>query len=134
MRPVHNRSQHKQRGTALVETAMMLPLLTLLLVGVVNMGLLIREHQVLQNAAREGARYSALPANRIAAAGDTTAQDTVRTKIRTRVQQYLARERITIALTDVTINQDYTYTVGGLTVSASQVTVSYSRSMLIKTS
>ena len=56
MKPVHRRSQHQQRGTALIEMAMILPLLTLLLVGIVNMGLMIREHQVLQNAAREGAR------------------------------------------------------------------------------
>src|SRR5438093_2816937 len=109
MRPVHRRSKHyQQRGTALIETAMMLPLLALLLLGVVNMGLVIREHQVLQNAAREGARYSALPVNRIDAAG-ATAQAAVRAKIQTRVQQYLAQERITIALADVTINQNYAY-------------------------
>ncbi|PYR97873.1 MAG: hypothetical protein DMG12_23745, partial [Acidobacteria bacterium] len=102
--------------------AMILPLLTLLLVGIVNMGLMIREHQVLQNAAREGARYSTLQGNRITTAGDATEQ-----AIKTRVQRYLAQERITIATSDVTINQNYTYTVAPSpgTVTASQVTVSY---------
>ncbi len=131
MKPVHRRSQHQQRGTALIEMAMILPVLTLLLTGIVNMGLMIREHQVLQNAAREGARYSTLQKNRIATAGDATEQ-----AIKTRVQRYLAQEKITIALTDVTINQNYTYTVAPSpgTVNASQVTVSYSRSMLMPTS
>ena len=136
MKPVHRRSQHQQRGTALIEMAMILPLLTLLLVGIVNMGLMIREHQVLQNAAREGARYSTLQANRIDEAGDATAQAALLTKLKTRVQRYLAQERITIATSDVTINQNYTYTVAPSpgTVTASQVTVSYSRAMLMPTS
>ena len=131
MRPVHRRSQHQQRGTVLIEMAVVLPLLTLLLIGIVNMGLLIREQQVLQNAAREGARYSALQANRIDEAGDATAQALVLTKIKTRVQRYLAQERITIALSDVTIDQNYTYAAAASTVTASKVTVSYSRSMLM---
>ena len=134
MKPVHRRSQHQQRGTALIEMAMILPLLTLLLVGIVNMGLMIREHQVLQNAAREGARYSTLQANRIDEAGDATAQAALLTKLKTRVQRYLAQERITIALSDVTIDQNYTYAADASTVTASQVTVSYSRAMLMPTS
>ena len=132
MRPVHRRSQHQQRGTVLIEMAVVLPLLTLLLIGIINMGLVIREHQVLQNAAREGARYSTLQANRIDEAGDATAQAALLTKLKTRVQRYLAQERITIALSDVTIDQNYTYAAAAsTTVTASKVTVSYSRSMLI---
>ena len=136
MKPVHRRSQHQQRGTALIEMAMILPFLTLLLVGIVNMGLMIREHQVVQNAAREGARYSTLQGNRIDGAGDSAAQAVVLTKIKTRVQRYLAQERITIALSDVTIDQNYTYTVAPSpgSVTASLVTVSYSRPMLMATS
>ncbi|PYS07960.1 MAG: hypothetical protein DMG17_29825 [Acidobacteria bacterium] len=131
MRPVHRRLQHQQRGTALIEMALVLPLLTLLLIGIINMGLVIREHQVLQNAAREGARYSTLQANRIDEAGDATAQALVLTKIKTRVQRYLAQERITIALSDVTVDQNYTYPVNASPVTASKVTVSYSRSMML---
>ncbi len=135
MRPVHRRLQHQQRGTALIEMALVLPLLTLLLLGVANMGLVIREHQILQNAAREGARYSALQSNQIDAAGDAAAQAALLAKLQTRVQRYLAQEHITIALSDVTINQNYTYAVDGSSnVTASQVTVSYSRSMLVASS
>src|SRR5438093_13086017 len=117
MRPVHNRSQQRQRGSALVEMAMVLPLLALMLFGVVNLGLLIREHQVLQNAAREGARYSSLQANQIDGATDPTcATDTAMcttclcpttNAIKDRVVTYLARENITIARTAVTVNQKY---------------------------
>src|SRR5216117_2819526 len=134
MKPVHRRSQHQQRGAALVEMAMVLPVLTLLLLGIVNMGLLIREHQILQNAAREGARFSALQANRMDEAGSATEQALVLTKLKTRVQRYLAQERITIDLSDVTIDQNYNYAVDASTVTASQVTVSYSRSMLFSAS
>src|SRR5436309_14615400 len=111
MKPVHRRSQHQQRGTALIEMAMILPLLTLLLVGIVNMGLMVREHQVLQNAAREGARYSALQGHRIEMVNGqvTTAGAATEQAIKTRVQQYLAQEKITIATSDVTINQDISY-------------------------
>jgi|SRR5438093_11445538 len=131
MRPVHRRLQHQQRGTALIEMALVLPLLTLLLIGIINMGLVIREHQVIQNAAREGARYSTLQGNRIDEAGDATAQALLLTKIKTRVQRYLAQERITIALSDVTVDQNYTYPVNASPVTASKVTVSYSRSMML---
>jgi Flp pilus assembly protein TadG len=44
------------RGAALVEFAVVLPLLLLLLVGIVEFGLLFYNKQVLTNASREGAR------------------------------------------------------------------------------
>lgn len=44
------------RGAALVEFAIVLPLLLLLLVGIIEFGLLFYNKQVLTNASREGAR------------------------------------------------------------------------------
>ncbi|MBW2187820.1 MAG: pilus assembly protein [Deltaproteobacteria bacterium] len=44
------------RGAALVEFALVLPLLLLLLVGLIEFGLLFYNKQVLTNASREGAR------------------------------------------------------------------------------
>lgn len=44
------------RGAALVEFAIVLPLLLLLLVGMIEFGLLFYNKQVLTNASREGAR------------------------------------------------------------------------------
>jgi len=134
MRPVRSRLPRQQRGAVLVEMAIILPVLTLLLVGIVNMGLLIRDYQVLQNAAREGARYSALQINQIARATDPTATTNA---IKDRVVTYLQHEKITSGCdaTNVTIDQAYSYpvTVAGVTVNAtgSKVTVSCARPMLI---
>ena len=133
MRRVHSsRSYQYQRGVAVVELAMVLPMLTILLIGVVNLGLVVREFQILQNAAREGARYSSLWGNSIAQAGDATAQTAMETAIKNRVVSYLAQEGITIALNDVSVDQTIPLNVGGgLTVTGSKITVTYSRSTLI---
>lgn len=50
--------QHKswERGTALVEFAIVLPLLVLIFVGIIEFGLLFYNQQVLTNSSREGAR------------------------------------------------------------------------------
>jgi hypothetical protein len=49
------------RGQALVEAAVVLPLLLLLIVGMIEMSLAWRGYQVVTNAAREGARVALLP-------------------------------------------------------------------------
>ena len=46
----------KQRGTAAVEFAIVLPVLVLLLFGTIEFGLLLYNQQVMTNASREGAR------------------------------------------------------------------------------
>lgn len=50
-----------ERGTAIVETAMTLPLLLLVSVGIFEFGRAYQTWQVLTNAAREGARVAVLP-------------------------------------------------------------------------
>src|SRR5512141_472586 len=50
-----------ERGTALLETAMTLPLLLLVSVGIFEFGRAYQTWQVLTNAAREGARVAVLP-------------------------------------------------------------------------
>ena len=47
------------RGVAAVETAVVLPLLVLLILGAVDMGQLANCHQKVSDASREGARYAA---------------------------------------------------------------------------
>jgi len=54
MRDINKKSP--ERGAALVELALVLPLLLLILVGIVELGLLFYNQQVLTNASREGAR------------------------------------------------------------------------------
>jgi Flp pilus assembly protein TadG len=50
---------HKRRGVAAVETAVVLPVLIILMFGLWEVGRLIQVTQVVNNAAREGGRYAA---------------------------------------------------------------------------
>jgi Flp pilus assembly protein TadG len=47
------------RGQSLVEFALLLPLLILILVGILDLGRITATYVILENAAREGARYGA---------------------------------------------------------------------------
>ena len=130
MRQLHSRNRRGQRGAVLVEMALVLPILLFLFVGVVDFGLILREYQVLQNAAREGARLSVQGEYCISCA--TTQPNAVRDAIRDRVVNYLAQERITIAATNVNVNQCTLIDMGGGSLTyGSTITVSYTRSLLI---
>ena len=50
------KEKNPERGAALVELAIVLPLLLLILVGIIEFGLLFYNQQVLTNSSREGAR------------------------------------------------------------------------------
>ena len=122
----------EQRGAVLLEFAVVLPILLIFFVGVVDFGLILREYQVLQNAAREGARLSMMDQYRIAGGSTPARRNAIRDTIRQRVVDYLAEEQITIALAAVTVDQTGKIDVGGgKFASASQIDVSYTRSMLI---
>lgn len=54
------RRLREERGAQLVEFALVFPLLLLLTAGIIDMGLVIKDYQVVTNAAREGARLGAL--------------------------------------------------------------------------
>ena len=116
-----------QRGTVLVELAIILPFLVTVFLISVDLGIILREHQILQNAAREGARFSSLPQNRVTPINPTA---TV-AAIQQRVVDYLAQENITVSTASVTVNQQYPITIGGMTVQGSQITVTYARSLLV---
>lgn len=123
----------------------MLPLLAMFVLGATDLGLIVREHQLLQNAAREGARFSAQPANNIDPTNPTATPNSIRDK----VISYLAQENITIAATDcaadptvlkqwncgaITIRQQFPIptVVNGVTITdfGSSVAVTYNRSFL----
>src|SRR5438034_9207671 len=108
MRQVHKSAE---RGVVLVEMAMMLPLLITIFLVIIDLGLVLRENQIVQNAAREGARFSALPPNWISSVNPTATT----AAIQQRVVDYLAQENITVPLGNVTVNQQYPITVGGST-------------------
>jgi Flp pilus assembly protein TadG len=55
------RLRTSERGAELVEFALALPLLMVVFGGIIDFGLMLQRHQVLSNAAREGARLAILP-------------------------------------------------------------------------
>src|SRR3954470_5531521 len=77
-----------QRGAAIIETALTLPLILLVSVGIFEFGRAFETWEVLVNAAREGARVAVLP-NPVAGAADA------------RVRQYLQMGALT---SDNTVN------------------------------
>ena len=50
-----------RRGTAVVEFALVAPLLFMLIFGIIEFGRMLMVQQVITNAAREGSRYVVLP-------------------------------------------------------------------------
>jgi Flp pilus assembly protein TadG len=108
-----SRSWLGERGTALMETALTLPLLLLVSVGIFEFGRAYQCWQVLTNAAREGARVAVLP-------GMTT------TDVQARVKQYMTDGQIgfpdgtTISVDPVPVQLGGTNTAGG-----SKVTIAY---------
>jgi Flp pilus assembly protein TadG len=112
-----------ERGAVLVEFAIIAPLVVLLLMGIADLGIVIHEHQLLQNAAREGARFASLPSSNPLNPSASVAT------IKQRVVNYCANEKLVITTANVTVNQVVPITVtapgGTETVTASQVSVSY---------
>jgi Flp pilus assembly protein TadG len=108
-----------ERGTAILETAMTLPLLLLVSVGIFEFGRAYQVWQVLTNAAREGARVAVLP-NPVAGAPEA------------RVRQYLTNGQLpnpgsaNVAVTAATVSIG-----GGATATASVVTVTYPFSFIV---
>ncbi len=133
MKRVHNIVYRKsstatrERGVVIVEFAMMLPLLVIIFVTIIDLGVLLHEHQVLQNAVREGARFSILPMNQIGPLNPTATVN----GIKQRVIDYCEGENVTVLLGDITVSQQHPITVGADTIMATEVTVSYTRQLLI---
>lgn len=102
--PVRN-----QRGAALIETAITIPIVLLICVAIFEFGRAYQTWQVLTNAAREGARVSVIVSNT-----DTQVTDIVRA--------YLTSGRLTGADT-AQIRIDRNVQIGPKT--ASQITIDY---------
>src|SRR5690349_3622568 len=110
----------RQKGAVAVELALILPLFAILLLGIMEGGSIVRDYQVLKNAAREGARFSANPANQISLSQNSA---TTLQTIQNRVIAYLQSENISVAAANVTVDQAYPVQIGSLTVLGSHVTV-----------
>ena len=80
------RRWRSDRGSELIELAMVTPILMLMLAGIFDFGFLFRSWEIVTNAAREGARVGVLPAYSCDAA---TPDD-----IQSRVDAYMAASGI----------------------------------------
>lgn len=102
-----------QRGAALLEAAITIPMLLLISVGIFEFGRAWQTWQVLTNAAREGARLAVLP-------------DPTPGVAEARVREYMAAGQLPEANTAaVNVNRSASITVSGAAVSASEVTIDY---------
>jgi len=102
-----------ERGTAILETAMTLPLLLLVTIGIFEFGRAFQTWQVMTNAAREGARLATLP-NYVAGTAEA------------RAKAYLASGQLpNAASATVTVDPAVSVNIGATTAMASVVTVNY---------
>ena len=108
------RTNRSERGAALLEAAITIPMLLLIAVGIFEFGRAYQTWQVLTNAAREGARVAVLP-------------DPTPGNAEQRVLDYLEAGQLNYDPddVDVVVNRSDTITVNGAPVSASRVTVDY---------
>ena len=108
-----------ERGQALLETALTLPLVLLVAVSIFEFGRAYQTSQVLTNAAREGARVAVLP--------NANPAD-----VQARVVAYMRGGQLGNAgSATVSVNQTATMSIGATTASASVVTVNYPFSFLV---
>jgi Flp pilus assembly protein TadG len=114
------RGRRGERGAELVEFALVLPILMLVLAGMVDMGFLFKNYEVVTNAAREGARMAALP-------GWTE------TDVKQRVSAYLRAGGLNGAAGATTISQVVLVTdaATGRSINGIKVVVTYPHTFMI---
>jgi Flp pilus assembly protein TadG len=108
-----------ERGQALVETAIIMPVVLLIMVGIFEVGRAYQTFQVLTNAAREGARAAVVPG-----ADATTVKEIVK--------KYMTDGQIgSVATATVSVNQAAAIEVNGTSIGATLVTVDYPFSFIV---
>jgi Flp pilus assembly protein TadG len=112
-------SRYGERGNAMVEAAMTLPILLLLMVGIFEVGRAYETWQVVTNAAREGARIAMLP---------NSNTDTVKAMVKKYMQDGQLNKYSTAV---VSVNTNVLMNVNGTNVYASLVTVDYPFSFIM---
>jgi Flp pilus assembly protein TadG len=108
-----------ERGQALIETAIALPIVLLVSVSIFEFGRAYQTSQILTNAAREGARVAVLP--------NATVND-----VKTRVTQYLKDGQLgAYGTATIAVDQAQKVVVGASNANASLVTVTYPFSFMV---
>ena len=108
------RRSTSERGTAIVESAIILPVFFLLLFGVFEASRFMNTQQVLTNAAREGARFAVTPLTQ-------TNTLPITGQITTRVNDFLGSASITGAT--VTVDNAVSVVTGSITTTYTRVRV-----------
>jgi len=109
----------RDRGQAMIETAIVLPILLLVSVSIFEIGRAYQTAQVLTNAAREGARVAVMPGTKVA-------------DVQQLVKDYLKNGQLGgYASATVTVDQNMVLPIGTGNASASQVVVSYPFSFMV---
>jgi Flp pilus assembly protein TadG len=107
-----------ERGQAMLETAMTLPLVLVVCVGIFEFGRAYQTWQILTNSAREGARLAILPGSTV-------------TNVQDRVRQYLTSGEVSNpSSADIAVTTG-SVPMGTGTVPSSIVTVSYPYSFVV---
>lgn len=110
---------NSERGAALIEAAITIPMLLLVAVGIFEFGRAYQTWQILTNAAREGARMAVLEAP-------------TNGNVETRVREYMQAGQLSEAnAAYVGVNRSASMTVNGAPVSASQVSIDYPFSFIV---
>jgi Flp pilus assembly protein TadG len=120
-----------ERGAALVEFALCLPMLLVVIAGIVDFGFVFQRYEVITNAAREGARLASLPEYQ---ANTTMIKDRVRAYVQQGLSLSTAALDATVPASNVVVTSTpFTVTSGPTTytVEATTVTVTYNHSFLL---
>jgi Flp pilus assembly protein TadG len=108
-----------ERGAELLEFALVLPIMLLVLAGILDMGFLFKNYEVVTNAAREGARMASLPG-------------WVEEDVTARVNNYLTAGGLDgTATTTIQAVTLFTDEGTGRTITGIKVTVSYPHTFMI---
>jgi hypothetical protein len=105
------RGPRSERGSQLIEFALVLPLLLLVVLGIMDFGLLFQRYEAVTNAAREGARLAVL-------------QGYADTDVQFRVQQYLTDAGLTATIPTPAVFSNTT-NIGGKCIEVKGTTVFY---------
>ena len=113
------RNWRSQKGAALVEAAVVIPLLLFVSVAIFEFGRAYQTWQIVTNAAREGARVAVLPTA-------TTSG------VQQRVRDYMQTGQLSRWSTaTIIVDSGATLTINGATAPASRVTVNYPFTFLV---
>jgi TadE-like protein len=108
-----------QRGQALIETALTLPIVLVISISIFEFGRALQVWQMLTNAAREGARVAVLPGADV-------------TGIKERVLLYMEAGGLDRRnANQITVNSTAQIIMSGNPVSASQITIAYPYSFML---